>query len=341
MPLPTSSSHYFREALVGARRAGLDDEALLAAVGLSWNEVGDPEWRGDLSVLARLVRLVVDALDDEFMGYTDTRSKPGTFAMMVHISFAEPTLEQAIRKGVLFYTLATDALEMAFESSGDQVTWTVQLARPELDPAHYFVEFWASIWFRLWGWLTGSPPELNEVMFAHDAASTCATELELLFGRQPVFSAEANGLVLSRPSLERPILRDRDELKEFLAASPLSVMTPTTGWPNVANRVASVLEPRRGAPLEFPTFAQVAERLYYSEQTLRRKLRQEATSYRTIKEQTRRQLAERLLTETKQPVRKISRLTGYSEPRAFTRAFREWTGLSPAEFRISRRRPTA
>jgi AraC-like DNA-binding protein len=70
-----------------------------------------------------------------------------------------------------------------------------------------------------------------------------------------------------------------------------------------------------------------------TEQTLRRKLKDESTSYRAIKETIRRDVAVEKLLGSSMAVDEVSSLLGYSESRAFTRAFLQWTGLSPAKYR--------
>jgi AraC-like DNA-binding protein len=331
--MPTSCSHYFREAIAGARRRGVDVDAVLAEVGLTHAQLEDPEWRGDLTLLARIVQLTVEALNDEFMGYASQRSKPGTFAMMTHCVIHEPSIEQAMRKGVLFYCLFTDALEMSIDVDDTGGSWTLRLARPELDPAHYFEEFWLSIWFRLWGWLAGEPPALQAVEFAYSTEPSVRTELGLLFRHEPTFDAAATVLRFDHGFLHRPIVRSRQDLKEFLAHTPLGVMTPTPQEMQMAQRVKSLVHVPVHGPAEFPSFSEVAAKLYLTEQTLRRRLQAEATSYREIKQTIRRDVAERMLRETDLPVHEVSELAGYSEPRAFMRAFQDWTGLTPATFR--------
>lgn len=337
--MPTSCSHYFREAVAGAARAGVDTDALLAAVGLRRERIEDPAWRGDLTVLARLVQLIVEALDDEFMGYARARSTPGTFAMMTHCAIGEDSVEQAIQKGVLFYSLVTEAVQMSFDTHPGGGTWTVSLARPERDPEHYFVEFWLSIWFRLWSWLAGETPDLVAVELAHPAGAGNRDELALLFGRAPVFDAPRTSLTVDTAFLRRPLIRSRQDLKDFLGAAPLGVMTPLAERPDAARRVRAMVRVRGREPIEFPPFADLAARMYLTEKTLRRRLRAESTSYRAIKREIRQDVAERLLRETDAPVQEVSRLSGYSEPRAFIRAFGEWTGQSPTAFRQAPARP--
>ena len=94
-------------------------------------------------------------------------------------------------------------------------------------------------------------------------------------------------------------------------------------------------------PVKFPPLREVAAQLYLTEQTLRRRLQAENTSFREIKKDIRRSVAEKLLIETNLPVHDISDMAGYAEPRSFVRAFQEWTGISPTAFRRRAKPPTS
>ena len=80
----------------------------------------------------------------------------------------------------------------------------------------------------------------------------------------------------------------------------------------------------------------IAEALAVSVRTLQRRLIAEGTSYRETVESARMTVAKQELISSQRPLNEISELLGYSEQRAFRRAFREWTGCSPSEYRKRR-----
>lgn len=79
----------------------------------------------------------------------------------------------------------------------------------------------------------------------------------------------------------------------------------------------------------------IAAQLHMSARTLRRKLDEEGTSFRTLLAGVRRSLALRYIEDRSLSLTEISYLLGFSEPSSFTRAFRGWTGSSPSEARRS------
>ena len=70
-----------------------------------------------------------------------------------------------------------------------------------------------------------------------------------------------------------------------------------------------------------------------SEQTLRRRLQLEGIHYQQIKDSLRLNTANTLLSNKALSIASIGKQLDFSEPRAFTRAYKNWTGLSPKEYR--------
>ena len=82
-----------------------------------------------------------------------------------------------------------------------------------------------------------------------------------------------------------------------------------------------------------PSAAEAAAVLGLSERSLRRQLQDEASSYRRILDEVRREKAEALLRDDRLPVESIAQRLGYSEAASFIHAFKRWTGTTPAAFR--------
>jgi AraC-like DNA-binding protein len=78
----------------------------------------------------------------------------------------------------------------------------------------------------------------------------------------------------------------------------------------------------------------MAKRLGLTARSLQRRLQDEGTSFQALRDETRRSLADRYLGQGLS-VAEISFLLGFSEPSAFFRAFKRWTGLTPVERRAS------
>jgi AraC-like DNA-binding protein len=78
---------------------------------------------------------------------------------------------------------------------------------------------------------------------------------------------------------------------------------------------------------------QVAKQLNKSLSSLQRQLRAEGTTYREIRNETRKSLAQDYVREGKYSLSQIAYLLGFSDQSNFSRAFKRWTGATPGEYR--------
>ncbi|MCL4748207.1 MAG: helix-turn-helix transcriptional regulator [Burkholderiaceae bacterium] len=311
----------------------MDSVALMEHVDLRREDVMDPHWRGRSELLAMMVRRVWTITNDEFMGFMERPAKFGTFAMMCECIIGEPSLEAAFAKGIHFYNLFTDDISMRLDLGEENVVFHVVFRRPELDGEHYFLEFWFSIWYRLIGWLGGITAPLLLVTFPYPRPDEYAEEFKYMFPCEHKFNASRATMVFDRRHLGSPIVRAKEELALFLSVAPLGFMSTPRDVINYTRKVRSYLLRDRAFSLQFPELDKVARHFNMGAQTLRRKLKFESTSYRAIIENIRRDIAIEKLLNGSTSVSSISDLLGYSETRAFTRAFREWTKMSPLEYR--------
>ena len=67
--------------------------------------------------------------------------------------------------------------------------------------------------------------------------------------------------------------------------------------------------------------------------TLHRQLKEEGATLQGLKDEVRRTRAVELLHRTQRPIKQVAEAAGFENEKSFIRAFRGWTGQSPAEFR--------
>ena len=86
---------------------------------------------------------------------------------------------------------------------------------------------------------------------------------------------------------------------------------------------------------DLPDIKKVAFKLHMSESTLRRRLKEESSSYRIICDEVRDILAKKYLTTTNLTISDIAMLLNYSEAASFRRAFVRWNKVTPNDYRHS------
>ena len=98
---------------------------------------------------------------------------------------------------------------------------------------------------------------------------------------------------------------------------------------------------RRLLPSDIFDLTAVARDLGTSTRQIQRELAAENTSFKDVLRDIRRELALDYLARPAYSPKDVTCLLGYSEPAAFHRAFRRWTGSTPAEYAARSRKPPA
>ncbi len=329
--MATIGTHYIHSALGGAKARGLDTDLLLRMARIPEKSLRDPTARIHVDLVAKLYKSIAVELNDEFMGFTERPCKYGTFELMAEWASTADTLEELFQKGIRFYNQITDEIQMSLEYVDDHVYLTTEFRRPELDFEHFYIEYWHVIWHRFASWYIGKPIKLVGAYINY--TPIVAEEFKLLYRCPTYLNSKFNRLVFHRSNLNQPLVKSNRELQVFLNRSPIDILTIPGEDTSLTAQINQLLQPKPNTVVSLPTAPQLAGQLGMSEQTLRRKLSAEGVSYQHIKDNLRSDVAMRLLNKSTIPIQEIARLLDFSEPRAFTRAFKQWTGYSPRHFR--------
>jgi AraC-like DNA-binding protein len=324
----TIAIHFVRAALRGPQRHGHDCAAPLRQAGIQPALLDQPRARIAPEQFARLIQLLWESLDDEYLGFGRSASKRGTFAMMCHTLIHCRTLEKALLRGTLFYSLFPDAPAIRLDVDGDWARLTVDDSSL-WDPDHFLVESLLVIWHRLGSWLIGQRVRIEEATFTYPEPSH-ASEYELLFPCRREFSRPVTCLRFHSRYLHMPLLQDERTLKHFLQHSPADLLARPDGGDSLVSQIRRLL----GRDCNhWPDLDNVARQLNTSPQTLRRRLREQDSSFQELKDNLRRDLAIYHLGRNELAIQDIAEQLGFSEPSAFHRAFKKWTGLTPGAYR--------
>lgn len=83
----------------------------------------------------------------------------------------------------------------------------------------------------------------------------------------------------------------------------------------------------------FPSLEDLANQLNTSPRNLARKLTKENTSYKKLLNQVRKDIAQSQLKVKDKPIKSVMKEVGFASESSFNRAFKDWTGKSPSQFR--------
>ncbi|MDH6213022.1 AraC family transcriptional regulator [Streptomyces pseudovenezuelae] len=335
-PVRSVAVHHVRASLRGAERHGVDVTVLLERAGIPAQLLEVPLARVSPRQFARLTQAVWQALDDELQGLGPGPLKVGTFAMMCHaVVHCSPDLRTALNRASAFYGLFPGGPRFQLEEEPGELGQETGEARVVFDltgfddPDHYLAESATVVAHRFAGWLIRRRIDLTRVEFSHPAPPH-SLEYDLLYGAPCTFLAPRTALVLDRAILDRPVLQDEAGLRAFLRRAPGDVLARRDYGDTTAAQVRRLLG--QSLPDRMPDPQEVAARLAVSTQTLRRRLAAEGTSFQRIRDQLRRDVAIAALATGAVSIEEISRQVGFSEPSAFHRAFKRWTGSAPRAY---------
>ena len=187
------------------------------------------------------------------------------------------------------------------------------------------------MWMRVCGWLIGQHIDITSASCAGPQPEFVAG-IRHFFPCPVLYEQPANTITFSARHLEAELIRDEVQLSEFLKLAPYYiVIEPLASISSITHRIREIL----GSDFrqEMPSFEELTGLLNMSARTLRRRLEKEGTSYQRIKDNARRDVAISLLSRDRLTVSEVAEQIGFSDPSAFHRSFKKWTGQSPGSYR--------
>jgi AraC-like DNA-binding protein len=172
------------------------------------------------------------------------------------------------------------------------------------------------------------------VSFTHQPDDV--SEIERVLGCEVRTGASWAGLALPIEAWQLPLRRRDPILRGVLERQADAITPPVPAMDGLALDIRRVLASRvtRGE-MEIEG---VARDLGMSSRTLQRRLSVAGLSYQELLDMFRRETAEKCIADRSLSIGEVAYLVGYSEPAAFHRAFKRWTGVTPQAFRQQQRR---
>jgi AraC-like DNA-binding protein len=269
---------------------------------------------------AELIRLTGDPAIAMRMA---AATPPGAFGVVEYVCRSSPTLGEALRQWVRYLNLLDDAVTVGLAVEGDRAMLRVEVESEAPAPASHELCF--ALVAQQARALSTVPFRITAVELTHRCAADPAIYRKW-FDAPVKFGAEITQLVMPRTALEAPLVSSDPALLAILTRAADELARTNTSEPTLIAQVKRVLrEVLRSADANVDF---VAKRLGLTGRSLQRRLKDDGTSFNAVRETVRRELADRYLQE-RLSISEISFLLGFSEPSAFFRAFKRWTGTTP------------
>ena len=328
----TVFAHHLRAVLDTAAEKGASVEELSAEISLDTQLLDDLSARVPLAMATTLYDLAADRIGDPSFGlHVAERSDYFAFDALGFAVRTKTNLREAFEHLANAIT-ALHGTRMELAAVGDAAHLSFELPEEPTQPCRHRTEAYTARIVRLFELATGARPALRRVAFRHEKPRDIS-EHERIFKAPLTFGAPRNELVFEAALLEVPLVRADPRLSQVLDQHVQDLVARAPAVQTLSDQV------RRYVRDAFPhgdfSVESIGRRMGIGARTLQRRLSDEGTSHRGILEQVRHELALRYLGETQMPIKEVAAVLGYSELRAFYRAFERWTGLPPAAYRRS------
>ncbi len=332
-----------RGAIEFAASKGASAEALCERSGLDLRELDDQDNRVPLTKYRALLRAAKDLCDDPaFALHFGEAVDLSAMSVVGLIGRASQTMLEAFlqlnRYGGLVVEVDLGPTARFQIEPGDGGLWMVDTRR---DPNAFFeltestmarVSCGCMRMVREAGW-TGPPPSLKAAHFTHPDPGY-RSEYERIFRAPVVFEAERNAIMFDAEWTGFTLALQPRYAFGILSKHADTLLDTLKRSKSTRGRVESLLLPvLHTGDVSKDT---IAERLGLSSHTLLRRLKTEGTTFEAVLDELRHKMALHYLEGRKVSVNETAYLVGFSEPSAFSRAFKRWTGSSPSALRASR-----
>ena len=311
------------------REMGQDAGEIAAAVGLALGLFADPENTIPFVSMSRLLALCVERTRCEHFGLLlGMRSQTTDLGLIGHLAQNSPDVGSALRNLILHLHLHDRGAVPTLTVRGDVAVIGYAIYQTDVVRADQIYDGTMAVASNILASLCGPKWRPTEVQLSR-AHPTDPTPYRNFFRAPVMFDADQSAVVFPARWLARRLAGANAQLRGLLEAQVDALEAKGNG--DVVDQLRRVLRTLlvSGSGSE----EQVAQLFSMHRRTLNRRLMERHTTFHTLVEETRFDIARHFLEVTRKPIVEIASALDYADASAFTRAFRRWSGTTPAAWR--------
>ncbi len=329
--LPTVS-RAFLEDWLSALRAHCPPQQLQGffdQLGLSGT--AQPRARVTHDQIVRLYQLVADETGDEMMGLWSRPIRSGALKHLCASVRGSSSLSASLFRFTSFWNLLLDDFSLVLENDRDAMRIAL-LPRDAAVAQRFGHMLLLKLVHGIASWLTGRELPLRNISFSFERPDF-AEDYSILFPAPVWFGQQNSSIEFDKQLGKLRVSRSDAEMQEFLLRAPRDWIFTNYREHVLSLRVRELILLANRMKYHL---SDAAKALNMTPRTLIRRLDTEGTSFQTIKDGLRRDIAIRDLSLGTKSIEAISQDIGFASAVNFYRAFNRWTGVTPGTYRKRR-----
>lgn len=313
-----------------SRQGVLDSRHIEALTGLNLPALEDPDRRVAAEVHYKLWEHAEQVTADPAVGlHAGQVIDPERMGLVGHVFFNCDTLGEAVTQYVRLHSLINESVNLSFEQIGEQAVLTWQADSPEHYCRQDMDRTLAAALCRTRHFIC---PDIQAewAEIAHPRPEY-ACEYEELFAGPVTFGASATRLAFNSRHMSHPIPHRNRYIHSAVLRQVNRLLARLQTRRSFGRKIHRLISRQMSTDkIDADT---LAKQCHMSRQTLYRRLKKEGLGFHELVEQVRKDKALRYVASDYYALGEIAFLLGFSEQSAFSRAFKRWTGMTPAQYR--------
>ena len=306
-------------------------DRIFGNAGISLEELDSPVSEINLAQYCNMFETAAEQTKNGNIGLQFGRNfLPRQLGMLGYAAISSPTLAAGLRNMETFFPAHQEQTSFGLIQD-DGILWlSYRIVDPRIPNRRQDAELSLGMFCNVFRNALGENWSPLEVRFEH-AKPDNAHEHETAFGAPVVFNRRTNALAFRRSDLDVKMPGHDPYLFSMVKAFMESRSKTSEDPVSFATVVRNEIKMQLGSSI--PTLGDIASILGISGPSFQKRLRKHGLSYNDILRAARHELALHYMDDPEIALTEIALNLGYSELSAFSRAFRNWTGMSPQRYR--------
>jgi AraC-like DNA-binding protein len=307
---------------------GLDSLSIQKHIDFDLSGIDLPDSNLPLIIYKNLWNLAVKYTEDPCLGLRLALNPNNTEMNLVsHVFFNSQNLREGLKQYIRYYSLINESISVKLTNTNSKAIVSYHCNSPENYCSPDIEHSLAISVTRIKDHISDDL-SLDEVHFEHSCHKLKL--YEEFFGCPVYFNQKYSALIFKSKFLEYTFPKKSTHLFNFLISHLEVLLSKINKNETLSEQVARLIE----KSLDSSKFdaENISCALHMSRHTLYRKLKTEGVSFHQLVDTVRKNKAFELLKKNQHGLSEIAFLLGFSELSSFSRAFKKWTGSSPAKF---------